>query len=124
MATEPLYPAYLPVRPERFTPTLDVPAFDANDPGLHAYPELEILTSTAAQKNITPRVGAEIRDLQLSQLTQDGLDQVALLASQRGVLVFFGGCPAEESGLCPEVDVGPEKQLSIAKHFGPLLKVQ
>jgi sulfonate dioxygenase len=89
MATEPLYPVYLPVRPEGFTPTLDVPAFDADEPGLRADPQLpEILDSKAALKNITPRVGTEIRNLQLSQLTQDGLDQVALLAAQRGVLVF------------------------------------
>jgi sulfonate dioxygenase len=89
MATEPLYPAYLPVRPEGFTPTLDVPAFDANEPGLRADPQLpEILDSKAVLKNITPRVGTEIRNLQLSQLTQGGLDQVALLAAKRGVLVF------------------------------------
>ncbi|KAL4872998.1 hypothetical protein BDV12DRAFT_182626 [Aspergillus spectabilis] len=114
MASEPLYPAYLPVRPEGFTPTLDVPAFDAEEPGLradHALPE--ILSPKANFKNITPRVGTEIRDLQLSQLTAAGLDQVALLAAQRGVLVFRGQDFA---------DIGPERQLSIAKHFGPLHK--
>ncbi|BCS20697.1 uncharacterized protein APUU_21129A [Aspergillus puulaauensis] len=89
MAAEPLYPAYLPVRPEGFTATLDVPAFDAEEPGLRADPELpDILSSKAALKNITPRVGTEIHSLQLSQLTAAGLDQVALLAAQRGVLVF------------------------------------
>ncbi|KAL3452558.1 hypothetical protein BJX65DRAFT_303379 [Aspergillus insuetus] len=114
MATEPLYPAYLPVRPEGFTPMLDVPAFDADEPGLRADPQLpEILDSKAVLRNITPRVGTEIRNLQLSQLTQDGLDQVALLAAQRGVLVFRDQDFA---------DVGPEKQLDIAKHFGPLHK--
>ncbi|KAL2857940.1 hypothetical protein BJY01DRAFT_242017 [Aspergillus pseudoustus] len=114
MATEPLYPAYLPVRPEGFTPTLDVPAFEANEAGLRADPELpEILNSKAILKNITPRVGTEIRNLQLSQLTQDGLDEVAFLAAQRGVLVFRDQDFA---------NVGPEKQLKIAKHYGPLHK--
>jgi sulfonate dioxygenase len=90
MASKPLYPAYLPVRPEGFTPVLDIPAFDAEEPGLRADHGLPgILSSKASLKNITPRVGTEIRDLQLSQLTTAGLDQVALLAAQRGVLVFL-----------------------------------
>lgn len=89
MAAEPLYPAYLPVRPEGFTATLDVPVFDAEEPGLRADPELpDILSSKTTLKNITPRVGSEIHGLQLSQLTPAGLDQVALLAAQRGVLVL------------------------------------
>ncbi|KAL2835229.1 hypothetical protein BDW59DRAFT_177215 [Aspergillus cavernicola] len=114
MATEPLYPAYLPVRPEGFTPTLDVPAFEADEPGLRGNSELpEILSSKAVLKNITPRVGTEICNLQLSQLTPEGLDQVALLAAQRGVLVFRDQDFA---------DVGPGRQLGLAKHFGPLHK--
>ncbi|KAL4932776.1 TauD/TfdA dioxygenase family protein [Aspergillus undulatus] len=99
-ATEPLYPTYLPVRPEGFTPTLDIPAFDTDEPGL--------LTS---KSNC---VGTEIRRLQLSQLTPAGLDQVALLAAHRGVLVFRGQDFA---------DIGPERQLEIARLFrlfGPL----
>ncbi|KAL3479911.1 hypothetical protein BJX99DRAFT_267600 [Aspergillus californicus] len=112
--TEPLYPAYLPVRPEGFTPTLDVPAFEADEPGLRADPALpEILSSKATLKNITPRVGTEIRNFQLSQLTPKGLDQVALLAAQRGVLVFRDQDFA---------DIGPEPQLELARHFGPLHK--
>ncbi|KAL5343789.1 hypothetical protein BJX70DRAFT_407336 [Aspergillus crustosus] len=114
MSSEPLYPAYLPVRPEDFTPTLDAPAFDVEEPGLRADQGLpEILSSKAVLKNITPRVGTEIRDLQLSQLTEAGLDQVALLAAQRGVLVFRDQDFA---------DIGPDRQLKIAKHFRPLHK--
>ncbi|OJJ64360.1 hypothetical protein ASPSYDRAFT_39078 [Aspergillus sydowii CBS 593.65] len=114
MAAEPLYPAYLPVRPEGFTATLDVPVFDAEEPGLRADPELpDILSSKTTLKNITPRVGSEIHGLQLSQLTPAGLDQVALLAAQRGVLVLRDQDFA---------DIGPERQLAIAEHFGPLHK--
>ncbi|KAL4771218.1 hypothetical protein BDW60DRAFT_208183 [Aspergillus nidulans var. acristatus] len=91
MATEPLCPEYLPVRPEGFTPTLDIPPY----------------------VNLTPRVGAEIWGVQLSQMTPAGLDQVAFLAAQRGVLVFRDQDFA---------DIGPERQLAIARHFGPLHK--
>ncbi|KAL4753858.1 hypothetical protein BDW72DRAFT_201096 [Aspergillus terricola var. indicus] len=114
MATEPLYPEYLPVRPEGFTPTLDSPPFVAEEPGLRADPELpELLSSKTISKNVTPRVGTEIWGLQLSQLTPAGLDQVALLAAQRGVLVFRDQDFA---------DIGPERQLAIARHFNPLHK--
>lgn len=89
MATEPLYPEYLPVRPEGFTPTLDIPPFVVEEPGLRADPALpELLSPKTILKNITPRVGTEILGLQLSRLTPAGLDQVAPLAAQRGVLVF------------------------------------
>ncbi|KAL4955287.1 hypothetical protein BDW69DRAFT_204622 [Aspergillus filifer] len=112
MSTESLYPDYLHVRPDGFTPTLYIPAFDTVEPGLRADPSLfDVLTSKTGIKNITPRVGTAIRNLQLSQLTPAGLDQVALLAAQRGVLVFRDQDFA---------DIGPERQLEIARHFGPL----
>ncbi|KAK1139906.1 hypothetical protein N8T08_011067 [Aspergillus melleus] len=114
MATQPLYPTYLPVRPEGFTPTLDLAPFEVDEPGLRADPELpEIKTAKSKLKNITLRIGTEIRDLQLSQLSPDGLDQVALLAAQRGVLVFRDQDFA---------DIGPQRQKEIATHFGPLHK--
>ena len=87
----PLYPHYLPVRPEGFTPTLDVPPFEAAEPGLRADPAKPDLLGAkggASVLNITPRIGTEIRGVQLSALSKAGLDQVALLAAERGVLVF------------------------------------
>ncbi|KAL4733523.1 hypothetical protein BDV11DRAFT_213746 [Aspergillus similis] len=94
MATEPRYPEYLPVRPEGFTPTLDIPPFAAEEPGLRADPELpELLSPKTILKNVTPRV--------------------ALLPAQRGVLVFRD----QEFA-----DIGLERQLAIARHFGPLHK--
>lgn len=90
--SEPLYPDYLPTRPEGFTPTLHVEPFESEEPGLRADPAMpELFTSKAKIINITPRIGAEIEGVQLSKLTKDGLDQVALLAAQRGVLVFVSG---------------------------------
>lgn len=90
MATAPLYPAYLPVRPEGYTLAKAHPAFDATEPGLRADPaKPELLlgkgTTTFA---VTPAIGTELRGVQLSQLSPAGLDQVALLSAERGVLVF------------------------------------
>lgn len=100
MATEPLYHAYLPVRPEGFTPALDLAPFEVDEPGLRADPGMpEIQNGKTSLRNITPRIGTEIRDLQLSRLSQDGLDQVALLAAQRGVLVFVSIQPLNRSDL-------------------------
>ncbi|KAL2217153.1 alpha-ketoglutarate-dependent taurine dioxygenase [Thermoascus aurantiacus ATCC 26904] len=110
--TEPLYPDYLPVRPEGFTPTLDVPPMDISEAGSRADPALpDIRTPKAQLKNITPRIGTEIRGVQLSQLSKEGLDQVALLAAQRGVLVF------REQDFA---DIGPDRQREIVRYYGPL----
>lgn len=89
-AAEPLYPAYLPTRPDGFTPTIDVPLFEAEEPGRRADPSkpVLILGAGATIENITPRVGSEVSGVQLSKLSADGLDEVALLAAERGVLVF------------------------------------
>ena len=89
---EPLYPAYLPTRPDGFTPTIDVPPFDADEPGTRADPSKPHLLGGPGVKatNITPRIGTEVRGIQLSQLSKAGLDEVALLAAERGVVVFVG----------------------------------
>ncbi|OJD28752.1 alpha-ketoglutarate-dependent taurine dioxygenase [Diplodia corticola] len=113
--SEPLYPHYLPVRPEGFTPTLAVPPFDAVEPGLRADPaKPDILGAKGASvQNMTPRIGTEIRGVQLSALSAAGLDQVALLAAERGVLVFRDQDFA---------DIGFDRQREIAEHYGPLHK--
>lgn len=89
MATQPLYPAYLPTRPDGFQPTIDVPYFEADEPGTRAQgAKPSIFQAGARVENLTPRVGSEVRGVQLSQLSKAGLDEVALLAAERGVLVF------------------------------------
>ncbi|KAE8316190.1 hypothetical protein BDV41DRAFT_529265 [Aspergillus transmontanensis] len=111
-ASAPLYPAYLPVRPEGFTPTLKVPLQDIPEAGCRADPSLpEIYTKDSQLKSITPRIGTEIRGVQLSQLSTDGLDQLALFAAQRGVLVLRDQDFA---------DIGTGRQRDIAAHYGPL----
>ncbi|KAK7732852.1 hypothetical protein SLS57_000795 [Botryosphaeria dothidea] len=113
--SEPLYPHYLPTRPEGFTPTLNVPPFDATEPGLRADPaKPDILGAKGVGiQHITPRIGSEIRGVQLSALSKAGLDQVALLAAERGVLVF------REQDFA---DIGFDRQREIAEHYGPLHK--
>lgn len=89
--TEPLYPAYLPVRPEGSTVPIDLPLFDADERGRHADASLPALDNHNTKfETITPRIGTEVSGVQLSQLTSEGLDQVALLAAKRGVVVFVG----------------------------------
>lgn len=91
MPTEPLYPAYLPTRPDGFAATPNVAAFEGDEPGLRAHSaKSTILGPGTTAENITPRIGTEIRGVQLSQLSKAGLDEVALLAAERGVLVFVG----------------------------------
>lgn len=86
---EPLYPAYLPTRPEGFTATINVPEFDGDEPGLRADAAKPALTKAGAVlDDLTPRIGTEVTGVQLSALGKEGLDEVALLAAERGVLVF------------------------------------
>ncbi|TDZ21655.1 Alpha-ketoglutarate-dependent sulfonate dioxygenase [Colletotrichum orbiculare MAFF 240422] len=117
MSTQPLYPAYLPTRPDGFQPTTAVPYFEADEPGCRAKRsnKLSVFKTTRDTKveNITPRVGSEVRGVQLSQLDEAGLNEVALLAAERGVLVFRDQDFA---------DVGFDKQKQIVSHYGPLHK--
>lgn len=91
MPSAPLYPAYLPTRPDGFTQPVPVPPFKGTEPGRRADPAKPSLTKGATITNITPRIGTEIRGVQISQLTVEGLDELALLAAERGVVVFVSG---------------------------------
>ncbi|KAL5046897.1 hypothetical protein BDW71DRAFT_197244 [Aspergillus fruticulosus] len=73
---------------------------------------LSILTRMPALLPMT-HIQTEIRGFQLSQLTPAGLDQVALLAAQRGAL------RDQDSA-----NIGLERQLAIARHFGTLHKAR
>jgi sulfonate dioxygenase len=60
---------------------------------------------------LTPRVGTEIRGLQLSQLSNAQRDDLALLIAERGVVVFRDQ---------DFKDIGLEKQKEFGKYFGRL----
>jgi sulfonate dioxygenase len=64
-----------------------------------------------AVTKLTPRVGTEIKGLQLSQLTDVQKNELALLIAERGVVVFRGQ---------DFKDIGPEKQKEFGSYFGRL----
>lgn len=85
-----LYPSYLPTRPDGLQPVTLEESFDGHEPGLRALQTSKsyIRVPSTKMQDMTPRIGTEIRGVQLSKLPGAGLDEVALLAAQRGVLVF------------------------------------
>ncbi|KAF9894842.1 hypothetical protein FE257_004463 [Aspergillus nanangensis] len=60
---------------------------------------------------ITPNIGTEIRGIQLSSLNSAQRDDLALLAAERGVVIFRHQDFA---------DIGPERQRELGAHFGAL----
>lgn len=89
MSSEPLYPAYLPTRSDGYIAPIPVPLFEADEPGRRADPaKANLLKGATRVEKITPRVGTEIQGVQISQLDAKGLDELALLAAERGVVVF------------------------------------
>ncbi|KAG7664160.1 uncharacterized protein J8A68_002298 [[Candida] subhashii] len=83
-----------------------------HDPALRADKELSNLLPKDAEievNNLSPKLGTEISGVQLSELTDAGKDELALLASQRGVLVFRDQ---------DFISKGPKYLTEYTKHFG------
>jgi len=55
---------------------------------------------------MSPYIGTEIRGIQVSQLSKEGLDELALLVAERKVVVFRNQ---------DFKDIGPDNQLKIAR---------
>ena len=107
----PLYPDFMPFY-DPLEKVEDLGYFDHFDPGHRADPKFPNLLSKATKFiNLSPHVGSEIEGVQLSQLSSAGLDELALLAAQRGCLVFRNQ---------DFRDIGFEAQKKIVSHFGPL----
>lgn len=84
-----------------------------HDPALRADAKLANLLPKDRDiqiNNISPKLGTEIIGVQLSELSDAAKDELALLASQRGVVVFRDQ---------DFVGKGPEYISNYAKHFGP-----
>lgn len=86
------------------------------DPALRADPLFsnifpESRKGEITTKRITPKLGTEIRGLQLTDLTDAGKDELALLVAQRGVVVL------REQNLAEK---GPKYATEFGKHFGRL----
>lgn len=87
--------------------------FQHVDVGLRADPEKTNLLGApgVTHEEITPAIGTEIHGAQLSQLNPAQLDDLALLAAERGVVLFRDQDFAE---------IGPDKQRKYGNHFGHL----
>ncbi|KAJ8103076.1 hypothetical protein POJ06DRAFT_246518 [Lipomyces tetrasporus] len=106
------YPKYLPTwdTNEHYEP---LTSFDFVDPGSRAdsaFPNLLRNDNESLKvKRLTPKFGTEVRGVQLSQLSDAGKDELALLVAQRGVVVFrdqdFADLPIEDA-------------LKFSSHFG------
>ncbi|TVY15829.1 Alpha-ketoglutarate-dependent sulfonate dioxygenase [Lachnellula arida] len=105
------YAAYLPYSTPGRQPPLE--EFVHVDVGLRADPEKKHLfgVSGAIVQEVTPNVGTEIQGIQLSQLVPEQLDDLALLAAERGAVIFKDQDFA---------DIGPERQKKYGEHFGHL----
>lgn len=107
----PLYPGYMPFY-DPLEKVEDLGTFEHNDPGHRADPAMpNLLKNVTKMTDLSPHVGTEIEGVQLSELSSEGLDELALLAAQRGALVF------RQQNF---VDIGFERQKQIVGHFGPL----
>lgn len=107
------YPDFLPTwnPKDRYEP---LKFFKHIDPGTRAdekFPNLFPATSRFHNKKITPKLGSEITDIQLSQLDSNGKDELALFVAQRGVVIFRNQDFAS---------FGPQFAVDYGKHFGRL----
>ena len=108
------YYDYLPVYDEttQFPPT---EPFEVRHRGLEAdKAKPNLFKSGDANVEITrltPRVGTEIKGLQLSQLSDAQKNELALLAAERGVVVFRDQ---------DFKDIGTQKQKEFGEYFGRL----
>ncbi|KAL2839122.1 hypothetical protein BJY01DRAFT_257840 [Aspergillus pseudoustus] len=104
------YARYLPYHTPGLQPPLE--EFTHQDPGRRAdssYPNL--LTNGVKAVEITPNIGTELVGIQLSALNATQKDELALLAAERGVVLFRDQDFA---------DTGPDHQREFGRHFGPL----
>ncbi|KAF8961174.1 hypothetical protein BDZ97DRAFT_1829881 [Flammula alnicola] len=107
----PSYPFYYPYfdANEKFPP---LELFEHVDPGSRADPKKpHLLTANVKTTNISPYLGTEVTGVQISELTNEGLDELALFVAERKVVAF------RDQNF---KDLGPERQIEIAKYFGPI----
>ncbi|KAI0060155.1 alpha-ketoglutarate-dependent taurine dioxygenase [Artomyces pyxidatus] len=107
----PAYPFYLPYfdTAEKFPAWED---FEHTDPGLRADPaKPHLLAKDVQRKDLCPYIGTELKNVQLSQLSKEGLDEVALFVAERKMVIFRDQ---------DFKDIGPDRQIEIVRYFGPL----
>ncbi|KAL9623436.1 MAG: hypothetical protein Q9160_002329 [Pyrenula sp. 1 TL-2023] len=110
------YASYLPVY-DTLTTFQPTPPFSFRDRGLSANPSKPNLFKPddpdpeVTITRLTPRIGTEIRGLQLSGLNDAQKDELALLVAERGVVVFRDQ---------DFKDIGPRRQKEFGEGFGRL----
>lgn len=112
-ADGPSYPFYYPYydNDEKFPPTK---LFDHVDPGTRANPaKPNLLNLDVKVQHISPYLGTEVTGVQISELSKEGLDELALFAAERKVLLFRDQ---------DFKDLSPDRQIEITRHFGPIQK--
>lgn len=97
------FPHYLPVwdnETERYPPLTPFEHYDHGKDADPSFPDL-LPPGKVQVDNLTPTIGSEVRGVQLSQLTKEGKDQLALYVAQRKVVAFrdqdFAHLPIEKA---------------------------
>jgi sulfonate dioxygenase len=80
--------------------------FPAKDRAFFADPEKKALLSVAKRVDLTQSIGTVLENIQLSQLNDKQLDELAALVTERGV-VFFR-----------DQDLTTEGQVKLFEHYG------
>ncbi|SCW02968.1 LAFE_0F18250g1_1 [Lachancea fermentati] len=107
------YPSFLPTwNPKHKYDHLEFHEYF--DPALKADPEFPNLLGKhrpQIARKITPKFGTEINGIQLTELDDNGKDELALLVAQRGVVIFRNQNFASK---------GPQYVVEYGKYFGRL----
>ncbi|CAN6648291.1 alpha-ketoglutarate-dependent sulfonate dioxygenase [Trichomonascus vanleenenianus] len=82
------YPQYIPEWDTKYNfPPLE--EFEPKEPGLNADPSFPNLLKEGVEvTELTPKFGSEVKGIQLSKLSDQGKDELALFVAQRGVVAF------------------------------------
>ncbi|KAK6203068.1 taurine catabolism dioxygenase [Scheffersomyces amazonensis] len=107
------YPEFLPTwNPNQKFPPLEF--FEFHDKGLLADANLSNLfpkNGNHQVKSVTPKLGSEVKGVQLSQLSDEAKNDLALFVAQRGVVIFRDQDFSS---------YGPEFAVNYGSYFGPL----
>lgn len=82
-------------------------SLDHTDPGTRANPaKPNLLAPGVETTDLSPYIGTEVKGVQISHLNKAGLDELALYAAQRKVLILRNQ---------DFKDQGPDRQIEIAR---------
>jgi sulfonate dioxygenase len=103
------YPEYLPTWDKIWFDPLQ--PFEFNDPALRVKDKSKsnLLTPQVKVSHIQPSIGSIVEGVQLSTLSSEAKDELALLVSERKVLAF----PNQDL-----IDAGPSQQQQFMNYFG------